>query len=152
MFWIFAVGVFLFLLFAFPKQVGVLLLVICAGGAVLYLKAEQQAAAQEKEQKLLKTHAYWDTSACKDTHPIVVSFLNNSRRATKEIRFSLQAHRPGFSKPVVDDYRNTDMIVEAGQANALCAAIATSYGNLRPADASTLVWSARLNSVEYASR
>jgi hypothetical protein len=150
--WVLGIGFFLILLFSFPRQMGVLIALVIAGGVLLYIHTERQAESRRKEQSLVETRASWNSVVCKSpTHPVLVLFANKNNKSTKEMRFSLQAHRPGFSKPVFDDYKSSDMIVAPGEVNGLCFAINSLFGSPPPSDAASLVWTARLNSVDYQS-
>lgn len=148
--WVVGIGIFLFLLFAFPKQtlvlVGVILVVVGAVASWQWWEHHQQQLAREQ----LKTEARYQGFECKDPRPIGVMFWNQGKRTITEIWFSLQAHRKGFSKPVLRDWNTTDLIVKPGEAYVLCWGVPLRYGQEKPDDIGELIWSAPVSAVSFS--
>lgn len=147
--WLVGIGIFLFLLFAFPKQVGGLLLLLGIGVGLLFWAGQQESEQRRAEQRSVSAKAAYDVRFCKEPFPISVAFSNLGRRATSNITFGLQAHRPGFSKAVLDGYRETDRIIQPGETYVLCWAVPTQFGEEIPTDVNQLIWSAPIGYVTF---
>ncbi|RWO19318.1 hypothetical protein [Mesorhizobium sp.] len=149
MFWVIGIGIGLFLLFTFPRQVfmllGVIVAVGCAGGAYWWINNR----IDERVKAAVITDARWSAGVCPETNPVKIIFQNNSDRIITRIWFNLVGHRQGFSEPVsTSSYLNTDKILVRGETYSACWSYRQSYGEAI-ADAAALDWTAELSEVRY---
>lgn len=148
--WVIRIGIFSFLLFCFPKQmltfIGGLLLVAGAILAWVWYDDYQSQLAR----KSLKTEAKYLGYSCKDPKAVGVMFWNQGKRTVKGIYFRLEAYRQGFSRPVLEDSKSTDLIVEPGAAYVLCWEAPLRFGQALPSDIGEFSWSAPVSWVKVA--
>lgn len=150
--WVFGLGVALFLLLAFPKQVGVLVAIVLlvAGLAVGYSWLE----AKEKQRRLdkLTVVARYAPDACPTDFPILISFHNGGNDIVELISFNLVGYRPGYSNALSSAYsRNSDKILAPNEGHRSCWSFyRPTYGD--SFDAATLQWTVELNYAKYKGR
>lgn len=147
--WVVGIGVFLFLLFAFPKQVGsiILLIILAVGAFWLYLSQEQEANARRKAKILTVAGA---DSVCNDPEfPLKIQFTNTSDEKLLRVSYSLEGFQPGYSDVVVSDYlRSSDRIMQPGDVYSACWRYPEAYG--KQVDYTGLKWVARVTSATFA--
>lgn len=151
--WVVGIGIFLFLLFAFPKQiVGVIVFIALAGLALwAYIEAQSNAAAKERARIVTSVNA---SNGCSDPeYPIGVTFSNGTDKRITEIGFTLAATRRGYSSSVYSRYLTNDRIMNAGQVYFGCWRIDPwdlQYGQIKGFDVKTLEWTSTISSVRFA--
>ncbi|WP_324134765.1 hypothetical protein [Bosea sp. (in: a-proteobacteria)] len=125
--WVAGICIALFLLFAFPRQMALLIvLLVVAAVAVVALVSESNqkaAASRAREMALVEITARGDMAVCSDPlYPVVVAFVNRSPdRILNAVSFSLKAFRPGFSDPVLTAYAlRSDRIMRPGETYLSC--------------------------------
>lgn len=148
--WIVGIGVFLFLLFAFPRQMGALLLgaIILIGAVIWYAVREDEKRDQERNRVQLV--ARYDEASCGKDHPIAVTYHNGSGRTLVGVWFNLRGKEPGRSSPVYDASLNSDRIVGAGESLTDCWSIppadfGISESRLAALPPESALWQADIN-------
>lgn len=123
MVWIVGIGIGLFLLFAFPRQ----MLLLIAGLTVLGLGTWAYLYYQEQSRKSLeeKVHVLvvYDADRCNEEFPLLVTIRNTSKETVESTSFDLSGFRSGHSAPVYQrgylDYK-TDKIIPPGKGYSGC--------------------------------
>lgn len=151
--WVVGIGIFLFLLCAFPKQIGAIVLIIAVCGlfAWLYNDGQMKAAARERAKITMSARA--DLGCNDPEYPIGVSISNGTTKRINSIYFMLAARRPGFSSDIYSYYHTSDRILDPGDVYFACWSLSsyeTSHGKIRGEDIKALNWSTRLSSVRFA--
>lgn len=121
--WAIGIGIFLFLLFNFPKQVVALFFVLAVvGGSLFAWNYWDQQARQAEIQSVLVSTIY-STEACSTDYPMVVTIRNGSKRVLTQVTFDIKGNRPGYSRAIMDSsYRSytSDKIIAAGKDWTMC--------------------------------
>ncbi|WP_284765363.1 hypothetical protein [Agrobacterium sp. CFBP2214] len=151
--WVVGIGIFFFLLFAFPKQVGGLILILLAigGAAWIYSNAESKAAAKERSK--IVTSARTDLGCADPQFPIGVSISNGAKKQINSVDFTISAKRPGYSSEVYSNFHTSDRILKPGDVYFACWSLSryeTTYGKLKDENIKALNWSARVISVRFS--
>lgn len=151
--WVLGVGIGLWLLFRYPKKMGITIAVVVAlataGAGVLYWVQSTATRNHEAEVATLKTKARADSSVCTDpAYPIAVAFHNTSNRILEYVTFNLEARRPGYSSAVYSNYQTSDRILQPDDVYTSCWSLA-SYKNLGGHQAADLDWSVAIYSVRF---
>lgn len=117
--WVVGLGIFAFLAFNFPKQVGGLVLILIAAAGAWYLWDSNEKAKREREKSSIVLFAAMDPSSCPTAdHPLRVSFTNGSKRTVTKIDFSITGRRNGYSGAIFSSgygRLQTDRIIPPGQ-------------------------------------
>jgi hypothetical protein len=151
--WVVGIGIFLFLLCAFPKQIGsiALLIVACCIIAWLYSDAQSKAAVKLRAKITISVSI---GSGCNDPqYPISVSISNGTNKRINSVYFKLSARRPGFSSEIYSYTETSDRILNPGDRYIACWSLSSyemDYGKIKGEDIRALSWSARLSSVNFA--
>lgn len=125
MVWVVGIAFGLLLLFAFPRQMLVVLgLIVVAGGgligAIIHLENQRQKEAAERRSSV-RMEASFNPSRCNTEFPILVKITNNYSRTLLNTNFSLSGFRDGFSKPIYQAVSyNSDKILDPGQSYEGC--------------------------------
>lgn len=125
--WVLGVGIFLGLLLAFPKRMGVLIAVLVglsivgAGGIFAYNAFEKR----QREQIIgnINVVINFDTSECKEDFPLSIGIINGTEQTIQKTSFSIVGLREGHSEPLYkSNYReySTDLIIDAGEGFGTC--------------------------------
>jgi hypothetical protein len=127
MVWVAGISVAIILLCMFPKQTGLLILVIVAAGGWLIYKVSEgnriQNEARARRDAMLVVTAGASKAVCPDPKwPVWVSSRNTSTdRSVVSVGFSIHAFRNGYSAPVMTARSLTsDKIIPPGQAFTQC--------------------------------
>jgi hypothetical protein len=112
--WVIGIGVFLLLLFAFPRAMLslVAILVIIIGSWFAWTYAQDQR--RQADVALTKVLAVYDQGRCPADFPLLVKITNESGKTLERVSFSLKAFREGYSSPLYESgFRNyvTDRII-----------------------------------------
>ena len=131
--WVLGIGIFAFLLFLFPRQVGgTVALVLIFGAAVgtfFYLKNETETKAKRKLEAKVEALASYNPSICSDpTHPIKISFFNGADKTVNAIRLTVEARRQGYSSVVFSRLVESDKILKFGDQYTACWSV-DDYGD-----------------------
>lgn len=123
--WIVGIGVGLFLLFAFPRQMGVviLFLVLAAAGIAgwIYLHDQQQAEERRQREESITLSAAYGAGGCAGEFPILINIRNNYTQTIESLTFELGGYREGYSSPVYEGSSYTsDRIIAPGQTYTAC--------------------------------
>ncbi len=158
--WVIGIGIFLFLLFAFPRAM-VGLIVLCGvaiGGFLLWTKIENDERAR-KRATVSVTVAY-DLERCSPEFPLFVQILNRSDDTLEKVSFAIEGHRAGYSEPIYDSGYlgySSDRIITGGDGWANCWTLPRkAYGAseqrvaLNPPE--TLVWTVTNTSPTFQNR
>jgi len=97
--WVIGIGISLALLFAFPRQFGIALVVLVTliGGIFIYLKVD------DKAKEGVEIRVTYDKAKCnQDKYPLFVEIYNGSRSTINGISYVITAHRPGHSNNIAD--------------------------------------------------
>lgn len=158
--WVVGIGVFLFLLFAFPRAMGGLI-VLCGlviGGFLLWEKLERDNRA--RESAAISIIVSYDLERCSSDFPLFVGVVNGSDRTLEAVSFGIEGHRTGFSRAVYDSGYlgySSDRIVSSGDGWGNCwslprQAYDVSEQTLSLNPPSTLTWSAKNVSPTFAGK
>lgn len=148
--WVIGIGIFLFLLFSFPRAMGGLIAIcgLAIGGFFLWGKLEGDRIA--REIAAISITVTYDLGRCSPEYPLFVAILNGSNRTLEKVSFELEGHRSGYSEPLYGrsySSYSSDRIIASGDGWASCWALPEqAYGataqviSLNPPG--TLVWTA----------
>lgn len=127
MVWLLGIGIFLVLLFVFPRQMGTLLLgivvLIALGGAYIW----QQGEGRKRARASVEVSVRYDVSACSSSFPLLVTYRNGSRRTVEKIIYDIGGFTPGYSDVVLQDDYKTDRIIPPGQTYGECWSVPRAY-------------------------
>jgi hypothetical protein len=145
------------LLFAFPKQVGILIgvIVLCAGAAYLYF--EEQDKQRERQRDAVAITITFDTQSCSKEFPLLVSIINGSKNIVEKISWNIGAYKKGYSNNVIDyGYSSessmpysSDKILNSGQRLSVCYKTPSISGKHIPKE---LDWSAVRKSISFRQK
>ena len=121
MVWIVGIGIFLFLLFMFPRQTGVTIgLLVALGAAIAGYFYLQDQFAQRKESQILIS-ASFDASVCSDPKfPLSLRIHNGANTALDKLSIRVFANRNGFSDELYNDFYSSDKIMQSGENYSAC--------------------------------
>lgn len=134
MVWIVGIGLGLFLLFAFPKQMGAVILLLVLGAAGLFFaiqNAEQRRAdEQRKKVEAIGLTATFDSTRCSAEFPILIGIRNGYTQTIQSLNFELAGYREGFSSPVyLGRSLRSDRIIRPGETYEACWSVPSlDYG------------------------
>lgn len=123
--WVVGIGIALFLLFTFPKQMGaVILLLVVAGAGVggwLYIQDQQLAEERRQREESITLSAAYDIAGCSAEFPILISIRNGYTQTIESLTFELGGYREGYSSPVYEgsSYKS-DRIIAPGETYTAC--------------------------------
>jgi hypothetical protein len=125
MVWVVGIGIALFLLFTFPKQMGVVILLLVVGACLLfgglYIAEQQRDAEYRKREESITLSASFDVVRCSTEFPIFISIRNGYTETIQALTFDLEGYREGFSSPI---YRGvaykSDRIIAPGETHTAC--------------------------------
>lgn len=123
--WIVGIGLALFLLFAFPKQMGIVILLVVVGAVGLfgyfYLEDQRRAEEYRERQESIVLAASFDVAKCSAEFPVLVEIRNGYTETVQSLTFELSGYREGYSSPV---YRGlsykSDRIIAPGETYVAC--------------------------------
>ncbi len=123
--WVFGIGIGLFLLFAFPKQMGVLILLLVVGAAGLfgfdYLQQQKRAEEYRKREESITLSAAYDMGRCSAEFPIFVEIRNGYTETIESLTFELGGYREGHSSTIYKGLSYTsDRILAPGETYTAC--------------------------------
>ena len=146
--WVIGIGIFLFLLFAFPRAV-VGLIALCGvgiGGFFLWNKIETDERNRLRASVTVTvTH---DLERCSLEYPLLVRIHNGSENAVEKVSFGIEGNRAGYSDPLYDSGYlgySSDKIIAGGEGWTSCwtlprQAYGTSEQRIALYPPETLVW------------
>jgi hypothetical protein len=158
--WVIGIGIFLFLLFAFPRAM-VGLIVLCGvgiGGFLLWDKIKTDERARLRAAVTVTvTH---NIERCSPEYPLFIRIQNGSEDTVEKVSFGIEGNRAGYSDPLYDSgYQgySSDKIIASGEGWANCWTLPrTAYGTSEQRLAlylpETLVWTVKNSSPTFRSR
>jgi uncharacterized membrane protein len=151
--WVIGIGIFLFLLFAFPKQIGFIILCIVGVCIFYYVKAEHDSKRKSELISMIKHRAAADSKLCSDpNYPISVGFLNDTNKTINRISFILSSKREGFSSNISTSYLDSDKILKPNEGYVNCWSLSSydlQYGKLKDYKISDLKWNVEILSADF---
>lgn len=146
--WVVGIGIALFLLLAFPRQVlslaAILVVAACAIGAYYWAADKYETAKRDK----IIAGALYDLERCSQMHPIYIVFKNNTSDTITRLSFSLEGYREGYSDPVSDDYLSTDKIIKPQNVFGSCWRFDQPTYKA-PINGPSLEWRVKITSVRW---
>lgn len=146
--WVLGIGVGLYLLFRFTKPM-LIVVGILVGLAALVVSgfwASGELAKVERSRIAIVVR-YDTTGGCEPTHPLLISFKNNSNKTLNYVSFSVHGKRPGYSRDAYSDYLlSSDKILPPGSVHFGCWGI-RSYQE--PDEPLGLEWAAEVSTVSF---
>lgn len=154
--WIVGIGIFLALLFKFPKQVGILAfsLVVIGGVLFAYVSYTDKKASEEfrTKQQAVTMWAFYNEEKCSKEFPILVRINNGYSVTLLEVSFSLSGYREGYSRPVYEaNYLVSDRIVAPQQMQETCWSLPRLSAGETGGLPSALNWRAEVSYPTYES-
>lgn len=154
--WVIGIGVVLFLLFAFPKQMGaVLLLLLAVGGGVLgwiFYSDSQRLEEYKRIKESVSMSATFDAVRCSTEFPIIIKINNRHTETLISVSFGISGFREGYSAPVYKaSYLTSDRIISPGQSYETCWAVPSLVYGAAAAQPETLNWKAESLSPTFGS-
>lgn len=152
--WVVGIGIFIFLLCAFPRQIGAIILVIVGIITLFWVYSEHNNRQKENAIKKINLFASIQSALCSDPiYPISVRFFNGTSKTINSISFTISAKREGFSSTIYSRYLNSDKILPANTEYSACWSISDydlKYGEIKNYPLESLTWSATANNVIFA--
>jgi hypothetical protein len=121
MIWIVGIGMFLFLLFMFPRQTGITigLLVGIAAAIAGYFYLQDQA--DRRNRALVTVNAAYGRTLCTDPNfPLSLVIHNGSKVALDKLSIDVTANRVGYSDDVFFEYFSSDKIMQPNEYYSAC--------------------------------
>lgn len=143
--WVVGIGFFLLLLFAFPKQMGILIALCAMVVAVVVLYEQFERADKQRLAARIMTVAMYSEARCSKEYPIVVETTNRSSKTIKKIYFDLQGYRENHSDTVLSSFTTSDRIMKPGESYVSCYKM--PYGFNHPSQR-WLSWRAKVSRAE----
>ena len=134
MVWVVGIGIGLLLLFAFPKQMGAVILFLVLAGAGLFgfitLQEQQRAEEYRKKVESIGLSASFDMVRCSAEFPILIGIRNGYTETIQSLNFELGGYREGFSSPVyLGRSLQSDRIIRPGETYEVCWSVPSlDYG------------------------
>jgi hypothetical protein len=147
--WVIGIGIFAVLLFAFPRQMGILFLILAVIGLGIWGYLSAQSRSRALDLANLEMTASHGNPRCDAEFPILVSMTNATGKRINSISFRLEAFRPGYSANVYSEYPRSDRIIEPSTGYSSCWSI-NRYSLRTDDDVSTLNWTASPTSIRFA--
>lgn len=147
--WVVGIGIFVILLFAYPKKtmilVGVLLALAAAGGGLFFL----DNYLDQRKKDAVQVVVFFDLEKCSEEYPLFIGIVNGSGSTVEKVSFTVEGKREGYSDTIYRsgyaDYE-TDKIIKDGDSIGTCWRIPplvygtpTTYKDRFPAK--DIVWS-----------
>lgn len=132
--WVVGIGIGLFLLVAFPKQMGAVILFLVLAGAGLFgfitLQEQQRAEERRKKEESIGLSASFDMVRCSAEFPILIGIRNGYTETIQSLNFELGGYREGFSSPVyIGRSQRSDRIIAPGETYEGCWSVPSlDYG------------------------
>jgi len=117
MVWVVAAGVFLILLYYFPRAVGALALIFGAAIGSILLWTNYEAAMLDRQARAILIDVTYNLERCRLGEPLMIEITNNFDKTLTKVTFGVEGYRVGHSDPLYYsdsyDYRS-DRIIEKG--------------------------------------
>ncbi|AMN54158.1 hypothetical protein ACP90_18950 [Labrenzia sp. CP4] len=121
--WVVGIGIFVFLMFAYPKKTlilaGVLLAFAVAGGGIIFLSDY----LDQRKREAVQIEIFFDLDKCSEEYPLFIGFLNESGSTIEKVSFIVEGKREGYSDTTYrSEYGNyqTDKIIKDGGSHGTC--------------------------------
>lgn len=145
--WVVGIGIGLALFFAFPKQMGVLILLLVIGaaglGGYVYYQDQKQAADYRHRTESITLKATYDPGGCSTEFPILVEIHNSYTDTLQELTFELDGYLEGHSSPIYQGSAyKSDRILAPGQTYSACWSRPSLYYGATETPPGGLIWRA----------
>lgn len=155
--WVVGIGIALFLLFKFPKQMGVLILLLVIVAAViggwLYIQDQQKAEERRQKEESITLSAAYDVGGCSAEFPILISIRNGYTQTIESLTFELGGYREGYSSPIYEgsSYKS-DRIIAPGETYTACWTQPGLYYSAQEIPPAGLTWRASYSYATFGSQ
>ena len=92
--WGVGIGLFVALLFAFPRATGGVLLFVAVTLGAIFLWNQQQTKKRAQQRAAVTVSAAYDLRSCQVEHPIRVTINNGSDRSVLKVTFKVAGYLP----------------------------------------------------------
>lgn len=155
--WVIGIGIGLFLLVAFPKQMGAVILFLVLAGAGLFgfitLQEQQRAEEYRKREESISLSATYDAAGCSAEYPILITIRNNYTQTIESLTFELGAYREGYSSPVYQGLSyKSDRIMAPGDTYTACWTQPGLYYGAQETPPEGLTWRASYSYANFADK
>ncbi|MBX5236320.1 hypothetical protein HJC02_29280 [Rhizobium sp. NLR4a] len=142
--WVIGIGIFLFLLFAFPRQMLGLIAILAAVifGFWAYSSLNESARKASLESLFVTVSA----TCTQSDYPLYVTLTNGTGKTVTSTSFTVNGYKAGFSSSVASDWFTTDKIMKPGERYAACWRL-SGYG--KEIDYKGLQWKAEVTSANF---
>lgn len=142
--WIVGIGIFLFLLFAFPKQIVGLIAILVA--AVFGIWAYSSLSETTRKSSLKSLVVNISATCSQPDYPLHITLTNGTGKTVTSTSFTVTGYKPGYSSSVATEFFTTDKIMKPGDAYAACWRV-NGYGT--EVDYKALEWKAEVTSLDF---
>ena len=125
--WVLGIGIFTGLLLAFPKRMGLLIVILVILATVItgaiYGYEAFTSYQREHEVSKIKVFVQHDPDRCSAEYPLLIGLVNRTDNTIIKTRFSISGFREGHSEAIYEtgynDY-STDRIIPPGEGSWAC--------------------------------
>lgn len=150
MIWIIGIGIFLFLLFAFPRQTGVTIGSLVAIVAVIVAYFYIQDQAEKSRVARVAVQATYGGALCTDPNfPLLLVIHNGSDRTFAKLSIDVFANREGYSDSLVFENIYSDKIMQPNENYSACWSVGDYQMKTLKFPAPTLNWKAVISFVTW---
>jgi hypothetical protein len=153
MVWIIGIGIFLFLLFMFPRQTGLTIgsLVGIATAIAGYFYLQDQA--NNRKRALVTVNAAYGGTLCTDPNfPLSLIIQNGSDAALDKLSIDVTANRVGYSDDVFFEYFSSDKIMQPNEYYSACWRLDDYKMKALQFPPLTLTWKAKASIVTWREK
>lgn len=157
MVWVVGIGLGLFLLFTFPKQMGALILLLVLAGAGLFgfitLQEQQRVKERRDREEAIILSAAYDVAQCSVEYPVLITIRNGYTQTINSLTFELAAYRDGFSSPIYQGISyESDRIIAPGDTYTSCWTQPPLYYGAQETPPEGLTWRASYSYANFADK
>lgn len=146
--WVTGIGIFLWLLFAYPKKMLILIVGVVALGAATVGVFWLQDVLAKRLMAQMAIRVVYDPADCSPTHPLSVAIHNRSNATILHIYYRVEGLREGYSSPHYVEWKWTDKILQSDDTFRTCLAFrqksVDDTGLIRGMEPSSLIWRAEI--------
>jgi hypothetical protein len=153
MIWIVGIGIFLFLLFMFPRQTGVTIGILVGIAVAIAGYFYLQEQADIKRRALVSIDVAYGGTVCTDPNfPLSLVIHNNSDAALDKLSIDVTANRVGFSDNVFFEYFSSDKILRPNEYYSACWRLDDYKLKALQYPPTTLTWNAKVSTVTWQEK
>ncbi|ANL48629.1 hypothetical protein AMC87_CH04008 [Rhizobium phaseoli] len=142
--WVVGIGIFLFLLFAFPRQIVGLIAILAA--VIFGLWAYSSLNENARKASLRSLFVTVSATCNRSDYPLYVTLTNGTGKTVTSTSFKVSGYKPGYSSSVASEWLTTDKIMKPGEVYTACWRV-NGYG--KEIDYSGLEWRAEVTSLDF---